>query len=304
MKAGKLCAIYLSERHMSSSVTSKRVCPLLERESETEILPYAPAPWVLRRCRETGFVFLENPPAYEAFEEEFAWEVTSRKESDKRQAAEPLLYAASTGLKKFRRLLKRNKIGELAHAVLRDFPTGQINLLDVGSGWGGLLQNLIASLPPDIGQRCVPYGIELSKQLAQFSNERMAQAGGRCVQDTALNGFSQFPADHFHLIIMSSFLEHEINPLPLLRRCREHLTPGGHVIIKVPNFGCLNRTVRGSRWCGFRWPDHVNYFTPATFCEMVARAGLKIARMNFFDCHPLSDNMYAVVVKPAVPGRA
>ena len=69
--------------------------------------------------------------------------------------------------------------------------------------------------------------------------------------------------------------------------------------VKVPNYACFNRTVRGDRWCGFRWPDHVNYFTPRTLREMVESAGLRIARMNFFDRHPFSDNMYAVLEKPA-----
>lgn len=271
---------------------------MLERETATESLPYAPTPWVLRRCLETSFVFLENPPEYEAFKEEYAWEVTFRKESDKRQAAEPLLYAVSTGLKKLRgQVLKRNKIRDLSHAFLRKVQSGQINLLDMGCGWGRLLQDVISTLPPDFGHRCVPFGIELSKELAHLSNERLALAGGRCVHDTALNGLTHFPADHFHLIIMSSFLEHEINPLPLLRRCHAHLTLGGRIVVKVPNFASFNRTVRGTRWCGFRWPDHVNYFTPSTLREMAARAGLTIARMTFLDRHPFSDNMYAVLVK-------
>jgi hypothetical protein len=29
------------------------------------------------RCRETGFVFLANPPDYSQFESNFAWEKTS-----------------------------------------------------------------------------------------------------------------------------------------------------------------------------------------------------------------------------------
>ena len=51
----------------------RRVCPLLERESATAVLPYAPSPWVLRQCLETGFVFLENPPRYESFRYDYAW---------------------------------------------------------------------------------------------------------------------------------------------------------------------------------------------------------------------------------------
>jgi hypothetical protein len=51
---------------LESATHLKRVWPLLERQSATRILPYAPLPWELRQCRETGFVFLQNPPDYPA----------------------------------------------------------------------------------------------------------------------------------------------------------------------------------------------------------------------------------------------
>jgi hypothetical protein len=71
-------------------------------------------------------------------------------------------------------------------------------------------------------------------------------------------------------------------------------------VVKVPNWACINRSVRGERWCGFRWPYHVNYFTPDTLREMAARAGLVVSRMSRIDVSPLSDNMYAVLMKPKV----
>lgn len=280
------------------TTTLRRVCPLLERETSTEILPYAPRPWILRRCTESGFVFLENPPAYESFSEDYAWEVTSTQESRARKSAEPLRYAISTGFKKFRgRVLKRNKIRDLAHIVLENIDSDQVQLLDVGCGWGGTLEDIISILGQDKRLHCVPHGIELSRELAQISNERLRLRGGGCIHDTALNGLASFPRDYFSLIIMSSFLEHEINPLPLLRECNLRLQIGGHVVLKVPNFACFNRFARGARWCGFRWPDHVNYFTPHTLREMTSRAGLTVKRMSLLDRHPFSDNMYAVLVK-------
>ena len=49
----------------------KRVSPILERETETELLNLAPEPWKILKCLETDIVFLENPPGYEALKEEF-----------------------------------------------------------------------------------------------------------------------------------------------------------------------------------------------------------------------------------------
>ncbi len=77
------------------------------------------------------------------------------------------------------------------------------------------------------------------------------------------------------------------------------LKPGGVAIIKVPNFASVNRRVMGSRWCGFRFPGHVNHFTPASLSTMVADAGLTPVGFDFFDRFPLSDNMWMVVRKDA-----
>jgi hypothetical protein len=121
--------------------------------------------------------------------------------------------------------------------------------------------------------------------------------GGSCVQASAPDGLARLPEGQFRLILLASFLEHEIQPLPVLRRCRELLRGDGMVVVKVPNYACWNRRLRGARWCGFRWPDHVNYFTPATLRVMATRARLQVVRMAFRDRHPLSDSLYAVLAQ-------
>jgi SAM-dependent methyltransferase len=280
------------------------VSPMTEKEGPTEQLDYAPEPWVLRRCLDSDLVFLENPPDYDAFVEDFAWEVTSEKTSQARKQAEPVLYAASSALKRFRtHTLKRNKVKSLTVGLVREIarnrPGGEIRLLDIGCGWGGLLASVLQELDPDVRQRCVPFGIELSKELARISTEKFDKLrGGRCINATALDGIDGFDENFFDIIVMSSFLEHEINPLPLLRRCHARMKQGGVIVIKVPNFASINRSVRGRKWAGFRWPDHVNYFTPSTLRNMAEKAGFAIRRMKLADRFPLSDSMYAVLSKP------
>lgn len=107
---------------------------------------------------------------------------------------------------------------------------------------------------------------------------------------------ASFDAGSFDLIVMSSFLEHEIRPLPLCEAARA-LRSDGKVLIKVPNHAIWNRRLRGARWCGYRWPDHANYFAPATLAAMVQAAGQQVQRMNAFDRFPLSDSLYAVLRK-------
>jgi SAM-dependent methyltransferase len=291
----------LAARRNSQAITpalQRRVCPLLERPSETRILPDAPAPWVLRQCLETGFVFLENPPAYELLEEHFAWESTYEQEVQRRAAAEPISYTLRLKFKQFRlRWMWRDKVSQLATAHLNSLTAEQLTVLELGCGSSFNLLNVMARVPPAVARRCTPLGVEISKKLAAESDLLLHPFGGSCDQDNALSGLERFAPGSVDLLLLVMFLEHETNPLPLLRRCHERLADHGQIVVKVPNYDCLLRHLRGKRWSGFRWPDHVNYFTPRTLQALAQRAGFRIARMRWLDHHPLSDSMYCVLAK-------
>lgn len=276
--------------------TLMRYSPLLLQPGPQQDLDYAPAPWILKQCLETGIIFLANPPVYEELSETYAYEVTFEKESLARRQAEPIRYAFSTAIKRFRaRVLKRNKVLKILGTLINDPSSSRINVLDVGCGWGDLLQNLMTSLPQDQRARVVPHGVEISLKLSGLSDEKFRPLGGFCVHACAKDGIMRFEEDFFDVVIMASYLEHEINPVAVLESCRKRLKANGTIIVKVPNFSCFNRGLRGKRWSGFRWPDHVNYFTPATLRATAAMAGLEIARMTALDTSPFNDNMYALL---------
>lgn len=259
-------------------------------------MPYAPEPWILKKCEITGLVFLANSPSYKELERDYAYEVTFEQETNARRQAEPLRYAFSTALKRFRgRILKRNKTLKFVRKIIEASDSEQIHVLDVGCGWGALLEDLFKALPPALRNRCVPHGVEISYELSRISEAKFKQLNGECINAPAAQGILEFEKNSLDVIVLASYLEHEVNPLPVLQHCRTRLKPGGAIVVKVPNYACLNRFLRGSRWCGFRWPDHVNYFTPATLRQTARMAGFRIGRMTLLDRNPLSDNMYAVL---------
>lgn len=273
-----------------------RSCPLIERASRSQPLPYAPFPWSLRRCLDTGFVYLANPPSQDLFRDTFAWEVTHKAESKRRQEAEPSVHALSEAMKSFRRrVLKRDKVASLGRSIASTFATGPIRLVDVGCAEGTLIERVVMGVPSTVADRIEPIGIEISTHLASVAGRTLAGRGGRCIHATGIDGLAMLEPASVHLIVLSCILEHEIEPLTLLRRCRDRLTGSGRIIVKVPNFNCLGRVLRGRKWCGFRWPDHVNYFTAETLASMAEAAGLEVVRMGLFDRSPLSDSLYAVL---------
>lgn len=279
------------------------LCPILERTTLVDETGFCRDSWSVVRCRETGFVFLANPPDYSQLESQFAWEKTSTVESKRREAEEPIVSSVSSFAKTVKSIAypRRNKIASLTFSVARDIDrTGPINLLDVGCGWGSLMVEIHDRFA-QIGQQVVPYGIEVSKQMAAQSDAIVTPLGGRVLATNALDGFSHFGPASIHVAIMCSYLEHECRPLSVLRRLHSILTACGVVVLKVPNFACWNRMLRGRKWCGFRFPDHVSYFTPQTFQRLAQEAGFVVSRQTFLDKFPLSDNMYAVLRKNAEP---
>lgn len=284
--------------------------PLTESSTPTQATPYSKDPWEIVQCKETGMVFLANPPDYSSLVEEFAWEKTYAEEKASRKKREPIVSFLSSCVKRVRRTLRpKEKIVALStrtlHQLTKELLVPRPLLLaDIGCGTADKAVAIAQEAMAAHGITITPVGIEISSVQADEASAALTPFGGYCIQASAIEGLQQVDADSIDLAILCSFLEHEVNPLPLLRECTRALRPGGRVIIKVPNYDSLNRKIRQRRWCGFRYPDHVNYFTPQTLTQMITKAGLSISRMHFFDRMPTSDNMWVVAEKPTDGGSA
>lgn len=267
-----------------------RCCPICGRENANEpALGYSRSEWNLKQCSQCDLVYLENAPTYEALESEFAWEKTYHAEKIRRRKGKALSYLLSDAAKKVKLVIRGRKVRAKEQRFIRCY-IGRGRMLDVGCGAGRTLINLPQSI--------TPYGIEISPYLAGVSQQYCGPRGGQVVRNNALDGMDEFDADLFDGIMMRAFLEHETEPRALLDKTRRVLRAGGRIIIKVPNYGCVNRVVRGSRWCGFRFPDHVNYFTPRTLRRLIQEAGYRVVRFGWLDQLPFSDNMWMVIEKP------
>ena len=264
------------------SHTSCRNCPACDNSGASPVAEYSPDPWQIASCDQCGFVFLRNPPEYEALEEEFAWEKTfaaKKKSSGKGSSPfSPVARKIRKGLGMYR---------DKTSSFRRWFNDGHV--LDIGCGGGGRIT------PP-----MTPYGIELSNQLHRHSDIIMRQRGGFCLHGAGAEAIWGFDPEMFDGVVMHSYLEHETQVMKVLKGAHRALKPGGGVFIRVPNYASLNRRVIGAKWCGFRYPDHVNYFTLHSLRDVAARAGFSCHLVNKISL-PVDDNISVLLRKPHSP---
>lgn len=254
-----------------------RPCPSCGSDGVTPVTAYSPDPWSVVSCNQCQFVYLRNPPAYEALEEDFAWEKTyeAKKSASKGSTPfSPLARKIRNGLGMYR---------DKTPQFRKWFNDGLV--LDIGCGWGQRIK------PP-----MTPFGIELSVEMHSKADELMRQHGGYCLFGPGAEKIWDFPAEHFDGVVMFSYLEHETAVMQVLKGAHRALKPSGGVFIRVPNYASLNRRVIGPKWCGFRYPDHVNYFTLQSLTEVASRAGFTTQLVNNFSL-PVDDNITVLLRK-------
>lgn len=255
----------------------RRSCPLCGSGEQNEQTEYSLPPWRIVACVECDFVYLANPVDYSDLVEDQAWEKNFIEEAARRRSERPILDRLSKATRWRSRLFGRDK----ASRVLKVFRKGRV--LDVGCSRG-------TSLPAPL----VPFGLEISKHLTETADRTMQKRGGRCIHAAAIEGIKSFDNQFFDGVLLRSFLEHEINPLALLREVHRVLADDGVVYVRVPNYSSINRHVMSRKWCGFRYPDHVNYFTSGSLTKMANMAGFDLQVLRRLTL-TFDDNVKAVL---------
>ena len=147
-------------------------------------------------------------------------------------------------------------------------PSRPRRLLDVGAHAGRFLWMAQAA-------GWAAEGLELNPRTAAFAK----QATGVPVHMVNVHDF-EANGRQFQAVTLTDVLEHVPDPLPILRRVRELLGPGGWIAVKVPNAPSqrLKETLRGALQPRYR-PRiadnlvHVNHFSAGSLRLALERAG-------------------------------
>ncbi len=267
---------------MTRSTQSTRACPNCAADKAAPLPAYSQDEWQVVECMGCTMVYLQNPADYEALEEDFAWEKTFAAEDAMRHRRKSWIKRAARQVRILSYKLRRDPNDHYLSIL------GAGNILDVGCG------DVVRWRAPFI-----PHGIEISKALQKTAHEKMHALGGECLLGAGAEVIWHFSEDKFDSVMMHSYLEHETQVSKILNGAIRCLKPGGKAFIRVPNFNSLNRRISGPKWPGFRYPDHVNYFTVETLKAVAANAGFDFKLVNRHKIW-LDDNIQAVLIKPII----
>jgi len=228
--------------------------------------------WDIERCDVCGFAKIDPPPARESRPEFYSEEKVIGR-NIKRLSGPQRFSRMMKGA--FKKITGQDKSGIFYHKLSRYLSAGA-EILDIGCGDGSFL---------DLAKRrfnCT--GIEISEYLGSMAARR---AGIRIVTGDFFT--ADLGPGKFDGITLISLLEHLDRPEAAVKKCFDLLKPGGVLLIKTVNYGCVNRVIKKENWTGFRVPDHVVYFNPSNLKRLLEMTGFSRLKTSAW---PFSDNMY------------
>jgi 2-polyprenyl-3-methyl-5-hydroxy-6-metoxy-1,4-benzoquinol methylase len=149
----------------------------------------------------------------------------------------------------------------LMEALVRCRDGKPVRYLDVGCSTGFVVEAAAA-------RGWAASGIDLNPSAIEFGRSRGLDLRTVALEDAG------FAPGMFDAISLFDVLEHLLTPARTLRTCIDLLAPGGILFLYVPNYDSASRLLMGAA-AHFIWPTHhLNYYTPTTLRDLLARNGL------------------------------
>lgn len=152
------------------------------------------------------------------------------------------------------RVLRRTRAA-LANRLLRVLPSGPV--LDVGAGDGTLVEAFVRH-----GREAT--GLEPYASGPHIRNAEIEEMTGV-----------------WSSVIFWHSLEHLRQPARALSHAATLLSPGGTLVVAVPNATSLQARAFGDRWLALDLPRHLVHFDPPALLSKIEALGLRVERVSY-----------------------
>jgi 2-polyprenyl-3-methyl-5-hydroxy-6-metoxy-1,4-benzoquinol methylase len=121
-----------------------------------------------------------------------------------------------------------------------------------------------------------------------YSAEALDRAAGRA-ERLVLGGPSEVSArEPFDCAVCVHVIEHVYEPVEWLTDIRNHVRPGGWVVVATPDAGAPWRSLMGARWPFWKVPEHVTFYDHGSLARLLATVGLvDVIRLPYPSIFPL-----------------
>jgi SAM-dependent methyltransferase len=118
------------------------------------------------------------------------------------------------------------------------------------------------------------FGIELDPATGEFARKHY----GLKVETGSIMDL-KLPQSFFNIIVLFDVFEHLTGPAACLEKLISALAPGGHIVIRVPNFSSYEARVFKENWYPLDLPRHLLHFSPDTLSRMLSDAGFSLLKI-------------------------
>jgi 2-polyprenyl-3-methyl-5-hydroxy-6-metoxy-1,4-benzoquinol methylase len=139
-------------------------------------------------------------------------------------------------------------------------------ILDVGCGLGFFLSG--------VDERWERHGQEVSKPCVEFASQFCT-----AFQGTVQEG--NYEDESFDVVVSMSVVEHIPDPIPTVRDMWRVLKPGGHLILRTPNFDSPVARRFGENYRLLQTPGHVTLFSDTSLRRLLEDIGFSIEHVAY-----------------------
>ncbi|MBZ0198630.1 MAG: glycosyltransferase [Ignavibacteriaceae bacterium] len=246
-----------------SNLNDKETINCLLCGSDKSTIMHAPD---IVKCSNCGMVYLKERPNQKWMENYYktvyavddpAAAVTVAVPADVKQLDTKKEYIAAQ-----RRSLFEEAVAQYGNSI-----EGK-TLVDIGCGWGGLLYNARKYGLKVIGYEFTQHNVNFARNVLNL-DVRQAQFAD-----------SNLPPNSVDIVTMSHVLEHVPDPVKLVKKINEVLTPGGIFFCVVPNFYSLCSAYLGEKWAWLDRDWHYTQFTVDSITNLFVKSGFVVEKLT------------------------
>lgn len=146
--------------------------------------------------------------------------------------------------------------------------TGTVrSLLDIGCAMGVLLEEAKK-------QGIDTYGVDVSADAVAYCRKK------------GLHVSENYPKKQFDAITAFEVLEHERDPLTMIRRVYKLLNNDGITVLTTPNHSGIWQKIMGKQWVSYRHPEHVTFWDEKSLRYLFSKVGFTKITIRHDDPRP------------------